>query len=94
VKKQDGAFAWYSVKVTPGRHLGEIAVQSVPGNPLWSGSLSARVNILQQPPAIDINFSLLGAAVERVMPPLSEAPGILRLSFKLCEEELSIGRLK
>ncbi|MEI6614315.1 MAG: alpha-galactosidase [Chrysiogenales bacterium] len=94
VKKQDGAFAWYSVKVTPGRHLGEIAVQSAPGNQFWSGSLSARVNVLQQPPAIDINFSLVGTANERVMPPLSEAPGTLRLSFKLGEEQLRIGLLK
>jgi hypothetical protein len=92
--KQDGAFAWFSVKVSPGRHLAEIAVQPVPGNRFWSGSLSAWVNILQQPPVIDINFSLLGAAIERVMPPLGEAPGTLRLSFKLGEEKLNVGRLK
>jgi hypothetical protein len=94
LEKQDGAFAWFSVKVNPGRHLGEIAVKSAPGNLLWSGSLSARVNVLQQPPAIDINFSLLGTAIERVMPPRSEAPGRLRLSFKLGEEKLNIGRPK
>lgn len=94
VVKQDGVFAWFSVKVNPGRHLAEIEVKPAPKNLFWSGSLSARVNVLQQPPALDINFSLVGTATERVMPPLSEAPGTLRLSFKLGEEQLQVGRLK
>jgi hypothetical protein len=90
VHKQDGAYAWFSIALTPGQHAATITCRPAANGRRWSGSLAAWVNVCQLLPAVAINLRLNTPIVERIMPPRSWADGTVRRSLKLGEERIDL----
>jgi hypothetical protein len=85
-EQQEGKWAWFKVKVGPGRHHARIKIQPEDKKTKWTGIISAWVISTRKPQSQEVRFELLQElTTRRPMPPLPLPFGEEKIIVKLGE---------